>query len=295
MDKQGKVLIVDDTATTIAILSACLIDNYQLTSARNGEQCLKLAKQPSQPDLILLDIEMPGMNGYQVSRELSADPATSEIPIIFITARLDVEDEEKGFSLGAVDYIVKPIHPPIVAARVKTHITLKKQKDKLARMALHDQLTDLYNRHFLLNAAKQKISAALRHQFAISVLLIDVDHFKKINDAHGHSAGDSVLKAMATILKNEYRDDDIAARFGGEEFVVMLSHCDLDNAKIKAEKLRKKIETLNPLGIRITISIGLSQLECEEDSFPDILDRADEALYKAKQQGRNRLVVQNRP
>lgn len=291
MDKLGKVLIVDDTATTIAIISACLKDNYQLITARNGEQCLELAKLSPQPDLILLDIEMPGMNGYEVSRKLKVDPATSQIPIIFITARLDVEDEEKGFSLGAVDYIVKPIHPPIVAARVKTHITLKKQKDKLERMALHDQLTDLYNRHFLLNAAKQKISAALRHKFAISALMIDIDHFKSINDEHGHTAGDAVLKAVAKILINEYRDDDIAARYGGEEFVVMLGHCDLSNAKIKAESLRAKLEVLKPLGISLTVSIGLSQLVNEEDSFSDILDRADKALYQAKQNGRNQVVI----
>lgn len=291
MEKQGKVLIVDDTATTIAILSACLKDNYQLITARNGEQCLQMAKHSPQPDLILLDIEMPGMNGYQVCRKLSANPATSQIPIIFITGRLDVEDEEKGFSLGAVDYIVKPIHPPIVAARVKTHITLKKQKDKLERMALHDQLTDLYNRHFLLNAAKQKISSALRHQFAVCVMMIDMDHFKSINDEYGHSSGDAVLKAVAKILKNEYRDDDIAARFGGEEFIVLLGHCDLINAKIKAESLRAKMEALNPMGIPITVSIGLSLLVNDEDSFSDLLDRADKALYRAKQNGRNRVAI----
>jgi diguanylate cyclase (GGDEF)-like protein len=291
MGKQGKVLIVDDTATTIAILSACLEDNYELITTRDGEQCLHMAKQFPQPDLILLDIEMPGMNGYQVCRKLSADPATSQIPIIFVTARLDIKDEEKGFSLGAVDYIVKPIRPAIVAARVKTHITLKKQKNKLERMALYDQLTDLYNRHFLLNAAKQKISSALRHKFSVCVLMIDMDNFKLINDGYGHTTGDAVLKAVAQILKNEYRDDDIAARFGGEEFLILLGHCDLTNAKIKAENLRAKIEALNPLGIAVTVSIGLSLLINEEDSFPDLLDRADKALYQAKQNGRNQVAI----
>ncbi len=291
MNEQAMVLIVDDTATTVAILSACLKDNYHLKTARNGEQCLKQVKLSPQPDLILLDIEMPDMNGYQVSEKLKADPTTSHIPIIFITARLDVEDEEKGFAHGAVDYITKPIHPPIVAARVKTHVTMKKQKDILERIALHDQLTDLYNRHFLLNVAKQKISAALRHQFAISIMMIDIDHFKSINDQHGHPAGDSVLKAVAKVLKKEYRDEDIAARFGGEEFVIILSHCDLGNARIKAENLRIKMENLKPLGIKMTISIGLSQLENEQDSFEELLSRADKALYHAKQQGRNRVEI----
>ncbi len=289
MTERAHVLIVDDTATNIGILTACLKNEYQLDTATDGHQCLVHAKQSPQPDLILLDIEMPGMNGYEVCRQLKSDPATIDIPIIFVTGRLDVKDEEKGFSLGAVDYITKPIHPPIVSARVKTHITLKKQKDELERMALTDQLTKLYNRHFLLNAAKQKISSALRHHFSVSVMMIDVDHFKSINDEHGHPAGDAVLKQMAKILSSEYRNEDIAARFGGEEFVVFLSHCDIKSAKIKAEELRKKIENLYPLGIKMSISIGISQLENEEDSFSDLLERADKALYLAKQQGRNRV------
>lgn len=291
MNKQARVLIVDDTVTTVSILTACLQDTYQLAIAVDGEQCLALAKQIPQPDLILLDIEMPGINGYETSRQLKADPTTVNIPIIFITARLDVKDEEKGFSLGAVDYITKPLHAPIVAARVKTHITLKKQKDILERMALHDQLTDLYNRHFLLTAAKKKISAAQRHQIPISIMMIDIDHFKSINDKYGHQAGDAVLQNIAKIFKKEYRDEDIAARYGGEEFVIFLSHCDLNSAKIKAERLRKKVEKLTPLGIDISISIGLCQLENENDSFSDLLDNADKALYQAKQKGRNQVVA----
>jgi len=230
------------------------------------------------------------MNGYQVCRELKKDPATKDIPVIFVTGKLDVKDEEKGFSLGAVDYITKPIHPPLVAARVKTHITLKKQKDILEKMALFDQLTGLYNRHYLLNTAKKNVASAIRNSHAISVLMIDIDHFKIINDTHGHPAGDSVIQAVAKILNGEFRDEDVAARFGGEEFVVLLNNCDLKNAIIRAETFREKVACLKPIGIKVTVSIGVSQLESEEQSFSDLLAKADEGLYLAKQQGRNRVI-----
>jgi len=284
------VLIIDDTATNIAILSACLENNYQLKTASNGEQGIEIAKQSPKPDLILLDIEMPGTSGYEVCQQLKTDPKTADISIIFVTAKLGVKGEEKGFSLGAVDYITKPIHPPIVAARVKTHVTLKRQKDKLEKMALYDQLTGLHNRHFLLNSARLKISAAIRHKFPVSVMMIDIDHFKSINDNYGHPAGDSVIKAVAKTLNKECRTDDIASRFGGEEFVLILCHCDISSAFVKAEKMRTLIEGLKPLGIKTTVSVGLSEIEREEDSFTDLLDRADKALYQAKEQGRNQTV-----
>jgi diguanylate cyclase (GGDEF)-like protein len=290
MKNNGLVLIIDDTATNIGILSACLRDNYQILTASSGEQGIDLAQQSPKPDLILLDIEMPGLNGYQVCERLQSTPDTSDIPVIFVTGKIDVKDEEKGLSLGAVDYITKPIHPPIVLARAKTQITLKKQKEKLEKMALFDQLTDLHNRHFLLDAAKRKVSEALRHQYPLSVMMIDIDFFKKINDEYGHAAGDTVLKSVAKLLKKEYRNEDIAARFGGEEFVVLLSHCKLADAFIKADNLRQKIEALKPIGLNVTTSIGISELGNDETSFSDLLERADQSLYKAKEEGRNRVV-----
>jgi diguanylate cyclase (GGDEF)-like protein len=290
MSSQPIILIVDDTKSNMMILAACLKDDYQIKTAINGQECLNIAKKSPKPDLILLDIEMPGINGYEACEQLKKDSYTADIPIIFITAKHDVKDEEKCFILGAVDYISKPIRPTIVVARVKTHITIKKQKDKLEQMALFDQLTNLYNRHFLLNAAKQKVSSAIRHQFPISVMMLDIDFFKKINDEHGHPAGDSVLKEVAKIMKEEYRNEDVAARFGGEEFVIILYHCDLKSAVAKASQLRGKIEQLKPLGIPVTVSIGISQLENEEESFSDLLERSDKALYKAKEEGRNRVI-----
>lgn len=291
MNEKARVLIVDDTVTNIAILSACLENDYELLTARRGDDCLQLANQSPKPDLILLDIEMPGISGYQVCQQLKSSSATVDIPIIFVTGKLDVKDEEKGFSLGAVDYITKPIHPPLVAARVKTHITLKKQKDALEKMALFDQLTGIYNRHYLLNSAKISVAYSIRHSHPISVLMIDIDHFKSVNDEHGHPAGDSVIRAVAKILDKEFRDEDVSARFGGEEFVVLLNCCDLDNAQKRAEAFRIKIEKLKPLGIDLTVSIGVSQLENDEQAFSDLLALADKRLYLAKQQGRNKVVA----
>lgn len=289
MADRARVLIVDDTITNIGILSACLQQDYELLTAKNGDQCIDIANQSPPPDLILLDIEMPGKSGYQVCSELKKNDATAGIPIIFVTGKLDVKDEEKGFSLGAVDYITKPIHPPLVAARVKTHTTLKKQKDALEKMALFDQLTGLYNRHYLLNTAKKNVASAIRHSHLVCVLMIDIDHFKQINDNHGHPAGDSVIKALAKNLNKQFRDEDVSARFGGEEFVVLLNCCDMKNALLRAESFRKKIQAMKPLGIDVTISVGVSQLENDEQSFSDLLAIADKALYEAKQQGRNQV------
>jgi len=290
MEAKPTVLIIDDTATNIGILSTCLQNFYHIKTAKNGKQGIKLANESPKPDIILLDIEMPEMNGYEVCKHLKSNSETSPIPIIFVTGKIAEKDEEKGFDLGAADYIAKPIRPRIVATRVKTQLTVKLQQDKLERMAMYDQLTELHNRHFLFKAAKQKISSAFRHNFPLSVMVIDIDLFKSINDSHGHPSGDAVIKAVAKTLAVEFRGEDITARFGGEEFVVVLCNCNLENAKIKAEKIRAKIEKLKPIGINTTVSIGLSQIDNEQESFTDLLEKADQALYRAKESGRNQVA-----
>lgn len=292
MSEKPIVLLVDDSATNIQILAACLKDSYHLKVATSGEQCLDLAKVKPLPDLILLDIEMPGISGYEVCTELKKNDDTAVIPIIFVTARQGNEDEEKGLQLGAVDYITKPIHPAIVVARVDTHITLKLQRDELIKMALYDQLTGLYNRHYMLDISKQKIARALRHQHSFCLVMIDIDHFKSINDTHGHLTGDAILRAVAKHLNIGNRQEDIVARFGGEEFLILLDYCEIKDAELKAEAVRERIEKLNPHGINVTISLGVAQFEVlREESFNELLKRADDALYLAKEQGRNRVVL----
>ena len=281
------VLVVDDAPANIQILAGCLKNDYQVKVATNGARCLELAEVSPEPDLILLDILMPDLDGYEVCQQLKQNETTRHIPVIFVTAKDNDEEEEKGLSLGAVDYITKPIRPAVVVARVKTHVTLKRQHDLLARMAMRDQLTGLYNRHYLLDAAYRKVARAMRHQYSICLLMIDVDHFKKINDTHGHVVGDEVLKGIATLMDACSRQEDVIARFGGEEFVVLLGHCEMAGALEKGQQLLGSIERLKPGGIEVTVSIGVAELSSSGETFGDLLGRADLALYKAKDNGRN--------
>ncbi|QFU23591.1 diguanylate cyclase [Shewanella eurypsychrophilus] len=291
MADQATILLVDDTRTNIQLLAGCLKSQYRLKIAMGGQRCIELAQNPPLPDLILLDVIMPEMDGYQVCRQLKANPITKHIPIIFVTGRDSDEDEEFGLQLGAVDYITKPIRPAIVTARVSTQIQLKHQSDELRNMALHDQLTQLYNRHFLIESANNKLAHVERHGNELSVMMIDIDYFKHVNDEYGHHAGDEVLKGIAEVFKQNSRKEDVVARFGGEEFVILLEHCPLDFAMEKAELLRAKIEALKPSGITITASFGVAQLMEHELTFVDLLSRADAAVYKAKDQGRNQVVA----
>jgi len=291
MPEKALVLIIDDSPTNLQVLAACLKEEHRVKVATNGEQCIKIAESENHPDLILLDVEMPGMNGYEVCKRLKSSSKTSDIPIIFVTGLQGDKDEEKGLALGAVDYITKPIRPAIVIARVRTHVTLKLQRDKLNKMAFFDQLTGLYNRHYLIDMATKKVSRALRHHYDLWVLMIDIDHFKNINDTHGHPMGDAILKLVAEVLRLDNRSEDIAARFGGEEFVMLFDPCNAKDALMKAERIRHKIEVLKPHDITVTISIGLAKLVDADNTFERLLKRADEALYTAKETGRNKVVV----
>ena len=305
MQEKPVVLIVDDAPQNIQTLAQCLKDDYRLKIATDGARCLQLAQADPVPDLVLLDVNMPGMSGYEVLERFTGSPTLSTIPVIFVTAMDDDADEEKGLKLGAVDYVIKPVRPAIVRARVQTHVTLKQQKDQLKKMAMCDQLTGLYNRHFLISSARQKIAFCKRHRVPLSVMLLDINHFKGINDQHGHAKGDEVLQAVSETISECCREEDLlgrpaqeeeldagheAARYGGEEFVVMMSPCGLASAEQKAEQLRATIEAAMPSGITTTVSIGVAELK-EDESFEALLNRADEALYRAKEAGRNRVMV----
>jgi len=291
MDNKATILLVDDEPVNIQILAGALKDRFQLKVATSGEQCIKLASTDPMPDLILLDIELPEMNGYQVCENLKKNHDTASIPIIFVTAMQSMEDEEKGLLLGAVDYVTKPIRPPILLARIQTQIQLKLQHDALVNMAMHDQLTNLFNRHYLLETANHRVAKAMRNNYSISILMMDIDHFKSINDTYGHPAGDAVLKEFAHVLKQESRHEDIISRFGGEEFVVFLDECGAQTAEKIAERIRQRIEGVKPEGIDVTISIGVAELKNGKEGFTDLIKRADDAMYRAKKQGRNRVIV----
>ena len=286
-NNQPIILVVDDVPDNIQVLANCLKQTYQLRVATNGRDCIKMAKLSPQPDLILLDVVMPGMGGIEVLQRLRKDIETNIIPVIFVTAKSDKEDEEVGLNAGAVDYIIKPVQPAIVLARVKTHITLKQQRDELIKMALFDQLTGLYNRHYLNEAADNKIANAKRQGLSLCILMLDIDYFKLINDEHGHPVGDIVLKQVADLLLEHSRQEDVVARLGGEEFILLLDYCDLDASIKKADFIRQKIEELKPSGLKVTASFGVARLDEHSSNFEKLLKHVDEAVYLAKKSGRN--------
>jgi diguanylate cyclase (GGDEF)-like protein len=290
LDDKACILLVDDEPANIQLIAGYIKDDYQIKVATSGEQCLKIANSKDKPDLILLDVEMPIMNGYDVCEQLKSEPTTASIPVIFVTAMQTEEDEEKALMLGAVDFLTKPVRPAILIARIKTQVILKKQHDALINLAMRDQLTNLYNRHYLLEMANHRVARAMRKKVPVSVLILDVDHFKKINDTQGHVVGDLVLKSLAELLQQLCRQEDILARFGGEEFLIFFDECDEKNATNIAERMRIEIAQLNPAKIPISASIGVAQLKIGEEGFTDLVKRADDAMYHAKKTGRNKVI-----
>ncbi len=284
------ILIVDDVPSNMTILAETLSSAYRIKVASNGVDALKIARR-ERPDLILLDVMMPGMDGFEVCRHLKDDAQTQNIPVIFVTAKNANSDEEQGLNLGAVDYITKPFVIPIAKARIRNHIRLKQRADLLESLALLDALTGIPNRRRFDQALAAELKRATRNAKSLSLLMIDIDHFKQFNDYYGHSAGDECLKMVATELsKGVVRPSDLVARYGGEEFVVILPGTDQLPALQIAERLRKNIEKLGlphayseaePV---VTISVGAAtQAKIPKNFLPQILrDAADKALYMAK-------------
>ena len=291
MQEKQTILIVDDVASNIQTLAGVLKGEYQLKVATTGQRALELLIQEPNVDLILLDREMPEMDGFEVLQKLKENHLTQNIPVIFVTGNITIEDEEKGLVSGAVDYIAKPVRPVIVQARVKTHITLKNQRDQLQYEAFHDKLTGLYNRYQLDTEGYRKFTRAKRQNANLTIVMIDIDFFKAVNDSYGHTIGDEVLKAVAKVLDSNRRTEDFVVRYGGEEFLILYEGCDKKNAEIKANTLRKVIEELYPAGVGITASFGIASLSQEHISIDNLLKDADEALYRAKKNGRNRVEV----
>lgn len=295
--QQPMILIVDDVPTNVQILAEALSSIYRIKVASNGMDALKIA-QREQPDLILLDVMMPEMDGFEACQHLKTDAHTCKIPVIFVTAKDAASDEELGLNLGAVDYITKPFVIPIVKARIRNHIRLKQQADLLESLSLLDALTDIPNRRRFDEALAAEWKRAIRDATPLSLLMIDIDHFKQYNDYYGHGAGDVCLQMVAAELsKSVVRPSDLVARYGGEEFVVILPETSQESALQIAERLRERIEKMSlphaysEVESVVTISVGVAtQANISENSLPQILgDAADKALYMAKEGGRNRV------
>ncbi|TRW99043.1 diguanylate cyclase [Candidatus Methylobacter oryzae] len=297
VQQQSMILIVDDVPTNVQILAEALSSVYRIKVASNGVDALKIV-QRERPDLILLDVMMPGMDGFEVCRHLKEDVRTQNIPVIFVTAKNANSDEELGLNLGAVDYITKPFVIPIAKARIRNHIRLKQQADLLESLSLLDALTGIPNRRRFDEALAAELKQAIRDATPLSLLMIDIDHFKQFNDHYGHGAGDVCLQMVAMELaKGVVRPSDLVARYGGEEFVVILPETDQLSALQIAERLRVRIEKLglphacSETGNVVTISVGIAtQARIPEGFMPQLLvDMADKALYAAKENGRNRV------
>jgi diguanylate cyclase (GGDEF)-like protein len=294
------VLIVDDQRLNVRLLGAALQGDLDIGEAADGEAALARARQVPQPDLILLDITMPGMDGYEVCRRLKESDETRHIPVIFATAKDDVADETRGFELGAVDYINKPFKLPVVQARVRTHLRLKRQSELLERLVTIDGLTEIPNRRRFDEQLEVEWQRGIRHQQPLSVILMDVDHFKLFNDNYGHAAGDRCLCAVAKGLESALgRASDLVARYGGEEFVAVLPNTDLDGARLVAEKMRAAVEALaiphahSGAGSVVTISLGGAAVVPPHEGLVtgDLSHAADQGLYAAKESGRNRVIM----
>jgi len=290
------VLIVDDLRTNALALAKILKPEWAVQTAFDGPTALQMASEKPAPDIILLDIKMPGMDGHEVCRRLKQSPETCDIPVIFITALNEQEEEAYGLSLGAVDYIAKPVNEPIVTARVRNHIALQQARNELTlknkeleQIAIRDKLTGLYNRRKLDESFEVEVSRAERYGRPLSVIMLDIDHFKAVNDTHGHPVGDTVLVETAERLLAALRTSDIPGRWGGEEFLIICPETPLDTAVQLANRLRHNYEMKAfPEAGRLTASFGVSAHH-KGLLAPDILLGADEALYRAKNGGRNRV------
>ena len=294
------ILAIDDSDLIHKLLDARLRpEDVTIHHALDGEEGLRLATQV-RPDLVLLDVDMPGMSGFEVCRRLLADPATASVPIIFLTGATQIFSKVEGLDIGAVDYVTKPFDPAELRARVRSALRTKRYHDMLATRAQLDGLTGLWNRGYFDQRLRDEVAAVQRYGRALSLVLIDLDHFKRINDTHGHPFGDRVLQATGEALTMCFRTTDAPCRYGGEEFAVILTETGAE-ALIAARRCHSQLAAL---GLRhrgepvaVTASIGV----VSTDQFAhhgvitarSLLEAADGALYDAKRAGRDRVCVAN--
>ena len=294
------ILIVDDERVNRTMLAELLGQQYRVLLAKDGPTALTMAaREAHRLLLVLLDVSMPGMSGYEVLAELRRQESTASVAIIFITGQSDAAAEEYGLRLGAADYVSKPIRPAVVSVRVRNQIDLALQRRFLERLAQVDGLTNLANRRHFDDMLQRAFRMCLRRQEPMGLALIDIDHFKLYNDHYGHLQGDEALKTVAsTLARHARRPFDLAARFGGEEFALVLpGHAD---AAPLVERFRQEIQALalphaaSTTAPHLTVSCGVLTIQCQEPPATDEwLRQVDELLYAAKTAGRNRVCTAN--
>ena len=296
----GTILVADDSMVVRAVLRRQLeTDGHTVVEAVNGEEAIDACRE-YHPDVVLLDVEMPVLDGHATLARLKADPQLKDIPVVFLTGRVDTADVVNGLRLGAHDYLRKPFEANELMARVSAALRTKWLQDELRarnaeldRVSRIDMLTNIYNRRHLDEHLRAVISAARRHDRTVGVLIVDIDHFKNVNDEHGHLAGDAVLREVAARLQQAMRTEDALGRWGGEEFLAVLTDTPPEGVRVMAERLRQVVAaapfTLDDGSqIRVTVSVG--HTNGREDAEV-LVHRADDALYVAKAEGRNRVAA----
>ncbi|HEX6308268.1 MAG TPA: diguanylate cyclase [Longimicrobiales bacterium] len=299
----GRILVVDDNQDNIEIIATRLrYRGYEIVEAANGEEALALVHE-STPDLILLDVMLPDIDGYEISRRIKGSDDLPFIPIILVTARDSTQDKVAGLDAGADDYLTKPINFPELEARVRSMLRIKRLQDELAeknreleRLSISDGLTGLYNHRHIHELLAEEFERVERTHDCMSVAMFDIDHFKSVNDTYLHTAGDRVLETFADVLRESARDIDRLGRYGGEEFIALLPETCIEDAAVFVERVRREVAR-RPFDIgraeplHITVSAGVATYPHQDiKNVEALVSLADEALFSAKRAGRNRVV-----
>ena len=295
------VLVADDSPTVRALVRMQLEGaGYCVVEAENGEQALAAARDPGRRvDVVLLDVEMPVLDGFATIAALKADSATVDLPVVFLTSRIQGEDVVDALRLGAHDYLRKPPETTELLSRVGAAVQVTALRDELRRrtveldrMSRTDHLTGLFNRRHLDDGLHALLASSRRHSYPFAVLLVDVDHFKSVNDRYGHDTGDRVLQAVAGALGSAVRSEDLVGRWGGEEFLVLAPFTDVEGARVLGERLREGVASQTAGSeVAVTVSIGAAVVPEGEGAASAVLRAADQLLYDAKAAGRDRVRV----
>jgi len=290
--KKATILAIDDTQSNLDLLNNLLGEQYNLLVATDSTRGLKLLNR-TQVDLILLDVMMPGLDGFETCLQIKANTATQDIPVIFITGQSDEDSIEKGYDVGGMDYVTKPFKLKELRAKIKTQLKLQFLIKDLEYLSFYDQMTGIFNRRKFYDLGERAFQESDGSLFGV---MIDIDHFKAINDAHGHPVGDQVIKLVTCTISSLLSDDCIFGRLGGEEFAVLIPSVTEQQATTLADSLRIAIQELCVLTedqqeVKFTISSGIAQKNLTTQSLDQLLKRADDGLYSAKKGGRNRTIV----
>jgi two-component system, cell cycle response regulator len=288
----ARILVVDDNEVNLELLVAILeSEHYVVSTATDGFEALaKIAAE--KPDIVLLDVMMPELDGFEVCRRIKADPTMAEIPVIMVTALSHVDDLVRGFEAGADDFVTKPFNGLALMARVGLQLRRKRHYAHIIEQSLVDRLTGAFNLHYFEAHAPRLAARCRVARRPVAVLMIDVDNLKQINDARGHAAGNHALRGVVNRATSALRPSDLVARMGGDEFVVVMPETDLDAALQIAERLRGRIGDTPVEGTTVTVSIGISASGPDgEGELEATLQRADAVLYEAKRTGGNRVVA----